>query len=61
MLKPTLRGLAYVMMSRATCLENIYLLSPLLKEHFNSHHFTKQNDLIRKEYERLRLRFVDYL
>ena len=36
-------------------------LSPLLEEHFNSHHFTKQNDLIRKEYERLRLRFVDYL
>jgi hypothetical protein len=50
------------MMSRgATCLENIYLLSPLLEEHFNSHHFTKQNDLIRKEYKRLRLRFVDYL
>ena len=36
-------------------------LSSLLEEHCNSHHFTKQNDLIRKEYERLRLRFVDYL
>jgi len=49
------RGLEYVMMSRATKLEHVYLLSQLHEKHFNG--FVHERKLIALEYDRLRQSF----
>ena len=49
------RALEYVMMSRPTTHENIYLMSPLTLEHFNDYVYLRA--CIRNEYIRLRAKF----
>lgn len=53
---PYARGLAYVMISRATGLENLYLIRPLLPGHFTDHEYERK--LIDKEYDRLRTKYA---
>lgn len=47
------RGLEYVMISRATTMDNIILMSPLLPVHFNNRRYEKDREIIRNEYYRL--------
>ena len=49
------RGLEYVMMSRPTKIEDVFLLNELRPEHFNG--FGALRLLIFREYERLRFQF----
>ena len=49
------RALEYVMTSRPTTDEDIYLMTPLTVEHFNDYEY--QRACIRNEYSRLRRRF----
>jgi ATP-dependent exoDNAse (exonuclease V) alpha subunit len=50
----TSRGLEYVMISRPTTATDIFLMNPLRMDHFNSHKYAVQRNLITKEYTRLR-------
>ena len=47
------RGLVYVMMSRPTKLEDIYLMEALRMEHFNLPSYRHKIQLITNEYTRL--------
>ena len=47
------RGLEYVGVSRATAIENVILMSPLLEIHFNNPRFAIDCEIIRNEYTRL--------
>lgn len=48
------RGLEYVMISRPTTATDIFLMSPLRMDHFNSRKYLEQRKLITVEYDRLR-------
>ena len=52
-LKGTMRGLAYIMMSRPTRIEDAILINHLKMEHFNDTKFGVHNNMIREEYQRL--------
>ena len=57
----TMRGLAYVMMSRPTRIEDVILINPLKMQHFNDDKFGVYNNMIREEYLRLESQFPQNL